>query len=319
MTTNVDTRLKDHVAAVEAPNASYFIVYAYTIDGYYYTQSPTAQNTKIRMYLGDSIEFYLGYDGNFNNTGALTNHPFYIKTAATTGSGNLVSGTTGAAQGSISGAIKWTPGSLGTYYYICGNHGSMVGQIEVLALPSAVADVSSLVHNANLGTPSAPGKNRYLLGTNVRRTTGVIDGWYGDTLKGLRNTAKPYNNRQIYPRKRTLHRGQPGPLTYNLAVGNIGGSDYTFTGHDRNSGYTSKTDPNLSFKKGDIINFEMNASGHPFWIKTAPVTGTGSQYNTGVTNNGTATGGTITWDTSAVPVGTYYYICQLHGLSLIHI
>ena len=51
MTTNVDTRLKDHVAAVEAPNASYFIVYAYTIDGYYYTQSPTAQNTKIRICL----------------------------------------------------------------------------------------------------------------------------------------------------------------------------------------------------------------------------------------------------------------------------
>ena len=141
----------------------------------------------------------------------------------------------------------------------------------------------------------------------------MIDGWYGDTLKGLRNTAKPYNNRQIYPRKRTLHRGQPGPLTYNLAVTAPNFSDYVFTGHDRNSGYTSKTDPNLSFKKGDIINFEMNASGHPFWIKTSQTTGTGNQYNTGVTNNGTATGGTITWDTSAVPVGTYYYICQLHG------
>ena len=102
-------------------------------------------------------------------------------------------------------------------------------------------------------------------------------------------------------------------MTYNLAVTAPNFSDYVFTGHDRNSGYTSKTDPNLSFKKGDIINFEMNASGHPFWIKTSQTTGTGNQYNTGVTNNGTATGGTITWDTSAVPVGTYYYICQLHG------
>ena len=314
MANYVDDRAKDHLAFVESPTFSYYSVYAYTIDGYYYNPSPnTAQNTKIRMYLGDSIEFYLGYDGQGNNTGDLTNHPFYIKTAPTTGTGNLVSGTTGSAQGSINGAIKWTPGSIGTYYYICGNHGGMVGQIEVLNLPSAVADPQSQVHQNNLGTPSSPGKNRYLLGTNVRLTTGYIDGWYGDTLKGLRNTAKPYGNRQIYPRKRTLHRGQPGPLTYNLAVGNIGGSHYTFTGHDRNSGYTSKTDPNLSFKKGDIINFEMNASGHPFWIKTAPNTGTGSQYNTGVTNNGTATGGTITWDTSAVPVGTYYYICEYHG------
>ena len=269
------------------------------------------------MYVGDTIEFYLGYDGQGNNTGPLTSHPFYIKTAPTTGTGDLVSGTTGSAQGSITGAIKWdtTGVSPGTYYYICGAHASMVGQIEVITMPSAVADPSSQVHSAGLGTPSSPGKNRYLLGTNVRPTTGVIDGWYGDTLRGLRNTAKPYGNRQIYPRKRTLHRGQPGPLTYNLAVTAPSFSDYAFTGHDRNSGYTNKTDPNLTFRKGDTISFEMNASGHPFYLKTVQTTGTGNALggSDGVANNGASTGTTITWDTSAVPVGTYYYICQLHG------
>jgi len=318
MANYVDDRAKDHLAFVESPSFSYYSVYAFTIDGYYYNPSPnTAQNTKIRMYVGDTIEFYLGYDGQGNNTGPLTSHPFYIKTAPTTGTGNLVSGTTGSAQGSISGAIKWdtTGVSPGTYYYICGAHASMVGQIEVIDLPAAVADPSSQVHSAGLGTPSSPGKNRYLLGTNVRPTTGVIDGWYGDTLKGFRNTAKPYGNRQIYPRKRTLHRGQPGPLTYNLAVTAPSFSDYAFTGHDRNSGYTNKTDPNLTFRKGDIISFEMNASGHPFFLKTVQTTGTGNALggSDGVANNGASTGTTITWDTSSVPVGTYYYICQLHG------
>ena len=313
MANYIDSRYKDHLAFVEASSSSFYAVYAYTIDGYYYNPPPnTAQNTKIRMYIGDSIEFYLGYDGAGNNTGPLTNHPFYIKTAATIGTGNQVSGTTGSAQGSISGAIKWIPGSTGTYYYICGNHGSMVGQIEVIALPSTVADPQSQVHQYNLGTPSSPGKNRYLLGTNVRLTTGYIDGWYGDTLKGLRNTAKPYGNRQIYPRKRTLHRGQPGPLTYNLAVGNIGGSHYTFTGHDRNSGYTAKTDPNLSFKKGDTIILNVNASGHPLWIKTVQGTTSSNAVTADITGNG-AQSGTITWDTTNAVTGTYYYNCEYHS------
>ena len=310
------SRNKDHFAFVEAPNASYYVVYALTIDGYYYNPAPnTAQNTKIRMYVGDTIEFYLGYDGNGNNTGPLsTSHPFYIKTAPTTGNSNLVPGTTGAAQGSISGAIKWdtTGVSPGTYYYICGNHSGMVGQIEVINMPSTVADPTSQVQSYNLGTPSSPGKNRYLLGTNVRRTTGYIDGWYGDTLKGLRNTAKPYNNRQIYPRKRTLHRGQPGPLSYTLAVGNISASDYTFTGHDRNSAYTNKSDPTLTFKKGDTIILNVSASGHPLWIKTVQGTTSANAVTADITGNG-AQNGTITWDTTNAFTGTYYYNCEYHG------
>ena len=317
ITTNVIDRYKDHLAMVESPNASFYSVYAYTIDGFYYNPSPnTAQNTKIRMYLGDTIEFYLGYDGQFNQTGALTNHPFYLKTAPVTGNGSLINtGTITGTQGSTSGSIKWdtTGATTGTYYYICGNHGSMVGTIEVLPLPAAVADPTTQIHTSNIGTASAPGKNRYLLGTNVRKTTGLIDGWYGDTIKGYRNVAKPYNNRQIYPRKRTLHRGQPGPLTYTLEVGNNSSSDYTFTGHDRNSAYTAKTDPTLTFKKGDTIVLNVNASGHPLWIKDVQGT-TQANAITGadITGNG-AQSGTITWDTSNALIGTYYYNCEYHG------
>jgi len=68
----------------------------------------------------------------------------------------------------------------------------------------------------------------------------------------------------------------------------------------------------LTLTEGQTYTFNINASGHPFWIKTVSSTGTGNQYNTGVTNNGTDNG-TITF---VVPFGapsTLYYNCQYHS------
>jgi hypothetical protein len=72
------------------------------------------------------------------------------------------------------------------------------------------------------------------------------------------------------------------------------------------------TNPTLELVEGEVYTFVINAPGHPFWIKTVNSTGTGNQYNTGVTNNGTDNG-TITF---AVPVGApsiLYYNCQFHA------
>jgi len=204
----------DRAIAVEAPSSGsgYYVVYGYTIDGYYYTPGPnTAQNTTIRVWVGDKITFLLGYTGNFVAGNAITNHPFYIKTANSTGTGDLVTtGTISGAsgQGSTSGLLTWdtTGVTPGTYYYQCGNHLAMFGKIEVLAEPGAVAAAGSFISD----TCFKGSLNRYLLGTNVRPTTGVIDGWYGQTLKADRNTSKPYANRQIFPRQNTYHRPIPG-------------------------------------------------------------------------------------------------------------
>lgn len=46
------------------------------------------------------------------------------------------------------------------------------------------------------------------------------------------------------------------------------------SGKDFN-GNVSGSDPNLTFKVGDTISFVVNASGHPFYLKTAAGTGTG--------------------------------------------
>jgi hypothetical protein len=78
------------------------------------------------------------------------------------------------------------------------------------------------------------------------------------------------------------------------------------------TGYSSGNNIAITVQVGTVLVFNVNASGHPFWIKTAPVTGTGSAVTTGVSNNGAAID-TVVWDTSSIAPGTYYYICQIHG------
>jgi plastocyanin len=101
--------------------------------------------------------------------------------------------------------------------------------------------------------------------------------------------------------------------TLTFTVGNSGSSHYVFTGNDRTTGHTNALDPTINCNAQDILVFNVNASGHPFYIKTNASTGTGNQVTTGtITGNGAAVG-TVTWDTTGVTPGTYYYICQYHG------
>jgi plastocyanin len=122
-------------------------------------------------------------------------------------------------------------------------------------------------------------------------------------------------NRHLYSKYGVLNpftiSTQAVSTTYNISVTNNGSSDYVLSGSDRN-GAVSGNDPTIEFLVGDVIEFGLSVSGHPFWIKTSAVTGTGSAVSTGVTNNGQQSG-TCTWDTTGVTPGTYYYICQFHG------
>ena len=86
-------------------------------------------------------------------------------------------------------------------------------------------------------------------------------------------------------------------------VTNNGASDYVIDGAN---------DPTLYLMRGFTYKFDVNASGHPFYIKTALVTGVGNQYTTGVTNNGTESG-TVTFAVPYNAPSTLYYICQYHG------
>jgi hypothetical protein len=89
----------------------------------------------------------------------------------------------------------------------------------------------------------------------------------------------------------------------NYEVGNTSSTSYRLNGY---------ANPAITVVRGQTYTFLVNASGHPFWIKTAATTGTGDAYNTGVTNNGDDVG-TITWTVDLDAPSTLYYICQNHS------
>lgn len=102
----------------------------------------------------------------------------------------------------------------------------------------------------------------------------------------------------------------PATQSYTIQVTNSGASAYTLSGSDRN-GAVSGDNVTVTVRPGDTVDFVVNAPGHPFYIKTAALTGTGSQVTTPVATNQGAEAGTVSWTPNAS--GTYYYICQFHG------
>jgi len=100
----------------------------------------------------------------------------------------------------------------------------------------------------------------------------------------------------------------PAAANYTISVSNNGAGAYTMSGTDRN-GSVSGDNAGLNFNNGDIVEFAVNASGHPFWIKTVTGIGTADQAS-GVTNGG-AEVGTVRWVVGSA--GTFYYVCQYHA------
>ena len=93
--------------------------------------------------------------------------------------------------------------------------------------------------------------------------------------------------------------------TVQYDVTNSGSSAYVIN---------SQNNLTLVLTRGSRYVFNISASGHPFWIKTARTTGTGNAYSTGVTNNGISSGIGVT--TFIVPLdapNTLYYQCELHA------
>ena len=67
-------------------------------------------------------------------------------------------------------------------------------------------------------------------------------------------------------------------------------------------------------KKGDKIIFDVDASRHPFYIKTKFSRGGGDQVTTGIISGTPGTqNGKISWNTKGVASGKYYYVCSPHA------
>ena len=102
--------------------------------------------------------------------------------------------------------------------------------------------------------------------------------------------------------------------TYNITVTANSNINYQLNGNDRN-GLVQGNDPTVTVQAGDTINFIVsNTFGHPFYIKTAFTGGSGNQVSTGtVTGTQGTQSGTLSWNTTGVSTGTYYYVCSPHA------
>ena len=97
--------------------------------------------------------------------------------------------------------------------------------------------------------------------------------------------------------------------SHKFDVVNSGSGHYAFTGYGFAS---SANNPDLYLVRGETYEFVVNASGHPFYIKTVSGTGTGNQYSTGVSNNGQQTG-TVTFTVPMDAPNKLFYNCSSHS------
>jgi hypothetical protein len=112
------------------------------------------------------------------------------------------------------------------------------------------------------------------------------------------------------------------PICTMLAIGFAAASatsraqaqDFTVTAPSM-SAYVinGQSNPTLNLVRGHTYTFSVSTAGHPFYIKTVQVTGTGSTYDTGVTNNGT-TSGTLTFSVPNNAPATLFYQCSVHSV-----
>jgi len=100
----------------------------------------------------------------------------------------------------------------------------------------------------------------------------------------------------------------PDPSTFSINVTSPAGGSYTLSGTDRNGTVSGSGDPTVTVEIGDTLNFVVDASGHPFYIR---VSDGGANVSTPAATNQGSQSGTVSWTPNTV--GTYYYQCGNHA------
>jgi len=159
-------------------------------------------------------------------------------------------------------------------------------------------DVAGGGYDDNSSRQGSP--NRYLHVENPRPSVGYIREQKGKRITG-----------QTFPRTAIYNTVAPAPTyqTLTFTVTASSSTNYTFAGD------ATGNDPTINCNVGDTLEFVLSTgvTSHPFWIKTSATTGTGNGVTTGTLSANGQTTGTMTWDTTGVTPGTYYYICQFHS------
>ena len=102
--------------------------------------------------------------------------------------------------------------------------------------------------------------------------------------------------------------GNMGTDSINFDVTNTGTTAYVLNGGD----LTNASNPSLTLTRGMTYTFTVNASGHPFFIKSVQGNTNANAYNSGVTNNGSQNG-TVSFTVPMDAPNTLYYNCQFHS------
>ena len=91
-------------------------------------------------------------------------------------------------------------------------------------------------------------------------------------------------------------------------VTNNGSGAYRFN----NGGFTNDDNPTVHLQRGHTYRFRVNASGHPFYLKSSAGTGTGNQYLSGVSGNG-AQVGNVDFEVPHDAPRQLFYQCSAHS------
>ena len=146
---------------------------------------------------------------------------------------------------------------------------------------------SNATINGNISvTGTVDGRDIATDGTNLDNTKTTLDTYSADWNHVATNSA----------------------ISVAFDVTNSGSGAYRFN----NGGFTNDDNPSVHLQRGHTYRFRVNASGHPFYIKTTAGTGTGNQYLSGVSGNGTQTGN-VDFEVPHNAPRKLFYQCSAHS------
>ena len=259
------------------------------------------------------------------NNGSGGNPGNVVGTALNSGAGGggtmthaLASIDTGANSG-ITGAVMFTwPGNIAAYQFQAPNYTLTSNKSEVFegtsfttTLTSNLTVTNTLVPYTITGVSSADLGNESLTGTLTPTTnTKTFNVTADDTVDGEETFVMATDNGATSVSVVVNDSSTGLENQYSSSVVSAGTAAYSFTsGTDRNGSFTGNN-PYIVLNTNDTMTFNVNASGHPFYIKTAPGTGTGNLVPD-VPGNGTQVGAVTYTPRTA---GKTYYQCSIHSL-----
>ena len=207
--------------------------------------------------------------------------------------GSIIQGNNIDIGTGIITATSFVGDQIGTYRAasLTGSPDLVVGVVTSSGFVAQITgDVTGNLTGNVVGTAGS-----ILSGNNIRAGIATVAGMSGDgsNLTGIAATS--YNTQTV-----------PGS-TYSINVTSPAGGNYTLSGTDRN-GTVSGSDPTVTVEVGDTLNFVVDASGHPFYIRPSNA---GANVSTPAATNQGAQSGTVSWTPNTA--GTYYYQCGNHA------